>query len=464
VQPGDRVGIHTHKTIDTLAALIGALRCGAAYVPVDPLSPSWRAAYILNDCTVRAVIAESAFVEALEAEGGVPAGATVLSLARVGGGAGLEAALGASVPPGRDISPPGESLAYILYTSGSTGKPKGVMISHQAALDFVDWCSAVFAPTEEDRFSSHAPFHFDLSILDLFVPLKHGAAVTLIGEELGKEPKKLAAAMAEAQFTIWYSTPSILSLLAKYGRLDQYDFSSIRQILFAGEVFPVPALRVLTELLPAPRYFNLYGPTETNVCTWFEVPTPIDATRAEPYPIGRVCAHYRARVVDLEGQEVRPGETGELLIAGPGVMSGYWNLPEREAEAFLVEPSGTRWYRTGDLVVEQEGGVYVYHGRRDRMVKRRGYRIELGEIEAGLAAFPAVKEVAVIALPDPESGVRIKAYLASTDGSRPSVIELKRFCAERLASYMAPDAFGVLPALPRTSTDKIDYQGLRALG
>lgn len=464
VRPGDRVGIHTHKTIDTLASLLGALRAGATYVPIDPLSPPWRAAYILNDCTVRALIAESVLLDAMAGEGGAPAGASVLRLPQVGGGTGLEAALSDVRPHGRDESPPETQLAYILYTSGSTGKPKGVMISHRAALDFVNWCSSVFEPTEQDRFSSHAPFHFDLSILDLFVPLKHGASVTLIGEELGKEPQKLAAAMADARFTIWYSTPSILSLLAKYGRLEQHDFSSIQKILFAGEVFPVPALRGLTEMLPGRRYFNLYGPTETNVCTWYEVPLPIPPDRTDPYPIGWVCQHYRSRTVDPDGVDVPAGEKGELLIAGPGVLSGYWNLPEREAEAFLVDGNGTRWYRTGDLVVEREGGVFVYHGRRDRMVKRRGYRIELGEIEAGLATFPKVKEVAVVSFPDPESGVRIKAFLATTDGSKPSVIELKKFCAERLPPYMVPDTFGVLPALLRTSTAKIDYQGLKALG
>ncbi len=145
-------------------------------------------------------------------------------------------------------------------------------------------------------------------------------------------------------------------------------------------------------------------------------------------------------------------------------MSGYWNLPDRNAQAFLPDPDGVAWYKTGDLVVEEADGVYLFHGRRDRMVKRRGYRVELGEIEAGLAAHATVREVAVVALPDAASGVRIKAYLSSRDGLRPSIIELKRYCTERLPRYMIPDLFGFLDALPRTSTDKIDYQSLKAMG
>ncbi|HXG43207.1 MAG TPA: amino acid adenylation domain-containing protein [Gemmatimonadales bacterium] len=467
VRPGDRVGLYLPKSIDAVAGIFGALKAGAAYVPVDPLSPPARAAYILRDCAVRAVLAERTLLAPLEAElapsGGMP---DVLVLDGVGGGAPLARALDAEgVPtiPGRagTVVPPLEALAYLLYTSGSTGKPKGVMLSHRAALAFVDWCSEVFAPTEWDCFSSHAPFHFDLSILDLYVSLKHGARLVLIGEELGKEPQALAPLIAERRITVWYSTPSILSLLGQYGKLERHDLSALRLVLFAGEVFPVPALRALTRRLPHPRYFNLYGPTETNVCTYTEIPLPVPEERTEPYPIGRTCSHLASRVVDEAGRDVPAGEEGELVIAGPGIMSGYWNLPERNAQAFLADGAGRRWYRTGDLVVET-GGVYHFHGRRDRMVKRRGYRIELGEIEAGLAGHPAVREVAVVAVPDEASGVLITAFLCCRDGARPTIIELKRFCLERLPRYMAPDRFRFLDALPRTATDKIDYQTLKA--
>ncbi len=141
-------------------------------------------------------------------------------------------------------------------------------------------------------------------------------------------------------------------------------------------------------------------------------------------------------------------------------MQGYWNLPDRTAQAFLVDEHGERWYHTGDVVIENEEADYIFVGRRDRMVKRRGYRIELGEIEAGLYTHPAVKEVAVVALRDEQDGVLIKAFLSCRDGQRPSVIELKRFCAEALPIYMVPDQFGIQELLPKTSTDKIDYQRL----
>jgi non-ribosomal peptide synthetase component F len=215
-----------------------------------------------------------------------------------------------------------DNLAYILYTSGSTGNPKGVMVTHQNALSFINWCSEVFKPGESDRFSSHAPFHFDLSILDIYVSIKHGSALVLVGEEIGKDPMRLAPLIADKKISIWYSTPSILSFLAQYGKLDQYGFPNLRLVLFAGEVFPVKYLRMLKDILPRPRYFNLYGPTETNVCTYFEIPSTIPDNHKKPFPIGKACAHYRIKVVDEQGQEVGNGQMGEL-IAGPGVMQGY---------------------------------------------------------------------------------------------------------------------------------------------
>jgi amino acid adenylation domain-containing protein len=321
----------------------------------------------------------------------------LLLLDEAGGGAGLQAALDRAqaetpAPLAASARPEPDALAYILYTSGSTGVPKGVMLSHRAGASFVHWCSEVFDPRPEDRFSSHAPLHFDLSILDVYLPLKHGAALVLVGEETGKAPARLAPLIAERRISVWYSTPSILSLLAQYGRLEALDLTALRLVLFAGEVFPVKHLRALKKLLPAPRYFNLYGPTETNVCTFYEVPPgPVPEARHEPYPIGKACSHYETLVVDEAGRPALGGADGELCAAGPGVMQGYWNLPEPSARAFIDDGSGRRWYRTGDVVTTDAEGNYLYLSRRDRMVKRRGYRVELGEIEAGLYRHAAVK-------------------------------------------------------------------------
>jgi amino acid adenylation domain-containing protein len=469
VRPGDRVGICMRKSIDAVAAMYGILKVGAAYVPVDPGAPAARNAYVMHDCAVKAVVMEDRFVEKFRAEyeklGALPG---QFLLEGTGGGRALRHALDWAdtrhrPPETKTATPDQRDLAYILYTSGSTGMPKGVMLSHENAVSFVDWCSDVFQPQASDRFSSHAPFHFDLSILDIYVPLKHGATLVIVADDVGKEPQHLAPLIAEQRISVWYSAPSILALLAQYGNLERHDYSALRLVLFAGEVFPVKHLRTLHAQLPKPRYFNLYGPTETNVCTFYEVPTPIPEARAAPFPIGEPCSHFRCKVVDEQGREAAVGEEGELCVSGRGVMQGYWALPEQTARGFLVDDAGIQWYRTGDVVVEAADGNYTYRGRRDRMVKRRGYRVELGEIEAGLYRHPLIEEAAVVAIPDEDAGVIIKAFLSCREAKHPSLIALKSFCAEHLPRYMIPDRFSWHEALPKTSTDKIDYQRLKEM-
>jgi len=470
VRPGDRVGIYIRKSIDAVAAIYGVLKAGAAYVPVDPTAPAARNAYILQNCAVRALVVESRLEPRLMAEWDTQSPRpAVVSIGAASDGTALRQALERAqaedgpFPSVETARPKTDDLAYILYTSGSTGKPKGVMLSHQNGVSYVDWCTETFAPEPTDRFSSHAPFHFDLSILDIHVALKHGATLVLVGEDIGKEPERLAALIAEQRISIWYSAPSILALLAQYGKLERHDYGALRLVLFAGEVFAVKHLRVLSSKLPRPRYFNLYGPTETNVCTFYEVKLPVPEERTAPYPIGACCSHLRCRVVDHDGRDVTRGHEGELSVSGAGVMQGYWALPEQTSKAFLMDAVGMRWYKTGDIVVEAPEGNYTYLGRRDRMVKRRGYRVELGEIESGLYRHPAIKEAAVIAAPDEALGVKITAFLSCRDAKHPSLIEMKRFCAEHLPLYMIPDIFSWQDALPRTSTDKTDYQRLKEL-
>lgn len=465
VLPGDRVGLRLHKSVDGLAAIFGILKAGAAYVPVDAESPAARGAYIHNDCAVKAVFVggstQAAYAAELSKLGADP---IYFALDEAGGGlAGLLERLDAAgaAPVAQTVERAADDVAYILYTSGSTGNPKGVVLTHGNARSFIDWSCGVLAPTPEDRFSSHAPFHFDLSILDIYVSLKAGAALVLFGEALGKEPQKLAAAIAAERISIWYSTPSILSLLANFGKLERHDYRHLRIVNFAGEVFPLPQFRAVRALLPAPRYLNLYGPTETNVCTWYEVPAdPAAIDAMNTFPIGVVCPPNQARVISEAGEDVKPGEPGELLICGPNVMRGYWNLPQQNERAFLIDAHGRNWYRTGDIVTESSEG-YRYVSRRDRMVKRRGYRVELGEIEMVLARHEDVREAAVVAVPDVESGVRVCAFVAHHAGRPLTKIALKTISSKGLPPYMIPDQFFIVERLARTSTDKVDYQSLQ---
>ena len=298
VGAGDRVGIHIAKSIASLASIFGILKCGAAYVPVDSTAPAARNGYIFTDCRVRFVISRNPDGTGIESSQAIshPFGDVDKFLTD------LVLVPGASDKT-TDAIAVASNLAYILYTSGSTGKPKGVMLTHANALAFVDWCSEAFVPNEDDRFSSHAPFHFDLSILDIYLSMKHSARLVLIGEDAGRQPKTLASLISDERISIWYSTPSILRLLLEVKDIDTFDHSCLRIVFFAGEVFPIKHLRALIDLWPAPRYFNLYGPTETNVCTYFEVPTPLPPECTEPMPIGTVCSGDVAMVMDEQESE-----------------------------------------------------------------------------------------------------------------------------------------------------------------
>jgi amino acid adenylation domain-containing protein len=473
---GDRVGLWLPKGLEAVTAIHGILRAGAAYVPADPTGPPARAAAILAAAGAKAAVVAASLAPSLRAAW--PAGGPLPRLVLVG----EESTAPGEVHPATapvdapwaevmaddapsPLAPPRaeDDLAYILFTSGSTGQPKGVMLSHANARTFLDWSHEALGPWSIDaRFSSHAPLHFDLSIFDLFEACRNAATLVLIGESTGKDPARLADFLADRAIGVWYSAPSILAMLVERGRIDRPGFPAPRLVLFAGEVFPMAPLRRLRSAWPAARIWNLYGPTETNVCTAYPIPAAIPDDRDEPFPIGRVCPPLRARVVDHDGRDVPAGALGELLIAGPGVMRGYFGRPDLTEAAFLLADDGTPWYRTGDLVRDDGDGCFAFHGRRDRMVKRRGYRIELGEIESTLYRHEGVDRVGVVARPG-ESGVAIEAFVALKPGRKRSIIAMKKHCSAYLPNYMIPDTITFIDGLPATSTDKVDYQRLAAL-
>jgi amino acid adenylation domain-containing protein len=483
---GDRVGLWLPKGFEAVTAIHAILRLGAAYVPVDPSGPIVRAVNILGASGVKAAIVAADLASAVSAawEGPGPrprlvcveghsaqsSGTPVDSAALVGTTAAVETgnAAWSEVMADRAPSPllpnyAADDLAYILFTSGSTGKPKGVMLSHANAFNFLDWCNEALGPWQaDDRFASHAPFHFDLSVFDLFASCSNAATLVLIGEALGKDPSGLRDFLELRQISVWYSSPSILSMLTQRGRLDCPGFDPPRLVLFAGEVFPIVPLRRLRAMWPHATMWNLYGPTETNVCTAYRIPAAIPEDQTSPFPIGRACKPLRTRVADESGCEVPAGTIGELIVAGPGVMRGYFGEAKLTEAAFLVDHEGTRWYRTGDLVVDSGEGVLQFHGRHDRMVKKRGYRIELGEIESALYRHDGVDRAGVVVQRSDE-GLAIMAFVALKPNQRASVIAMKRHCTKYLPNYMIPDTVTFLDRLPATSTDKVDYQSLKAL-
>jgi amino acid adenylation domain-containing protein len=471
IGPGHRVGLYQPKTHRSIAAMLGISKAGAAYVPVDPHAPPLRAAYILGDCAVSAVVASADRLDSL-AEHRADLPSVKLAIVSDGGSSGRDSWLdrraweGLKAVPGRTWRPAVETdPAYLLYTSGSTGKPKGVIISHRNALTFIDWGAETFLVGPDDRLSSHAPLHFDLSVFDIDVALKCGAAVVLVPEQVAPFPGELAKWIRDRRITVWYSVPSALVRMLLHGHMDRVQYPALRTVLFAGEVFPQKYLRDVMRLLPGAEFFNLYGPTETNVCTFYHVPHDLDPA-ATSIPIGAACANTEVFAVDPEGRLMGVGQEGELLVRGGTVMAGYWGLPEKTAQVLVrndLQPAfEDRVYRTGDIVRLAEDGNYFFIGRRDHMVKSRGYRIELGEIEQVLHLNDKVKEAAVVPVPDEEIGARLKAFIAPHDGVSLAADELHSFCLTRLPAYMVPESFDVRAELPKTSTGKTDRQALLA--
>ena len=471
VVPGDRVGIYLHKSPAAITSIFGILKTGASYVPVDPNAPGLRLAEIARQCGLRALITSSLLSEKLS--GVVLDGCSMAAVFFV------DKAPNTALPapavnfadslPRQPIAAPvvnviDQDLAYILFTSGSTGTPKGVMLSHLNALSFVNWACDTFAISDTDRLSSHAPLNFDLSVFDIFAAIKAGAAISLVPEGLSSFPVQLSSFIQDQRITVWYSVPMVLTMLATHGKLHDRDLSRLRLVLFAGEVFPIKHLRNLRRMLPQPRMANLYGPTETNVCTWYEV-GQIPENQTTPVPIGKACANMAVIAIDEAGKPVlEPKQEGLLYARGSNVMQGYYGRPSESAACFISNPLASgrdeKLYCTGDWVTMDDKGDFSLIGRKDHMIKTRGYRVELGEIETVIVAHPAVSEAVALAIPDEAIGNTIHAVVTVSDSNSLTSTELKRHCAEKLPSYMVPEEIEFCETLPRTGNGKIDRQRL----
>jgi amino acid adenylation domain-containing protein len=477
VAPGDRVGILAPKSAAAVVGLYGALKAGACYVPLDPKAPAERLSHIVRDSGAAAIVADEERASQAAALAGVATGSRGVVVASNSGSAAPDdaaAAQSAAIVPWAVVAeesgePLAEEpaietdLAYMLYTSGSTGTPKGVMISHRSSLTFVDWAATAIGLTEQDRVCSPAPLHFDLSVFDIFATCKAAACLTVLPDRAATFPVSIARWLESERVSVWYSVPSVLTLLACYGSLRKFNLSDLRTVIFAGEVFPPKYLAQLMAELPHARYVNWYGPTETNVCTAFEVPA--GGADARPVPIGKACANTEVFAVTSEGNRVsRPDEVGELYVRGPSLMSGYWGQPAKTSEVLVRNPFRAEYdelvYRTGDLVTLEATGDYAYLGRRDSMVKIRGYRVELGEVEATLYRHPAIREAAVLPVSDELLGSRLRAVVTADGAGNLTRENVLDHCRQWLPSYMVPDIIEFREELPRTSTGKVDRAGL----
>jgi len=465
VKKGDRVGIYFPKAIESLACMFGILKAGGVYVPLDPAAPAERVSYIIGNCAIKALITTPDRLHALAGDAKNSLEFSILLGPGENGNVPHTMPWTSLLEYPADYSPRIQAtttdLAYILYTSGSTGRPKGVMLSHQNALTFVAWCAETFQVTSEDNLSNHAPLHFDLSVFDVYNTIQAGATLYLVTEDLTLFPTSLANFIRDRQITIWYSVPSALVLLLLHANLKAENLKRLRIILFAGEVFAMKYLRQLADLVPHVDLYNLYGPTETNVCTFHKVDRERLA-ELKHLPIGQACANTEVFAVDADDQIIEAGSSreGELYVHGPGVTPGYWGDVDKTQRAVLpnrFQPNfDEKMYRTGDIVTLSVDGDYYYVGRRDSMVKSRGYRIELGEIEAALLSHPGVREAAALALPDDEIGARLKAVVAPHNFGALSAADLQQHCATRIPKYMIPELIELQESLPKTSTGKID--------
>ncbi|MFE2672536.1 amino acid adenylation domain-containing protein [Streptomyces hygroscopicus] len=447
--PGDGVVWHGAKSSIAVAAVHGILRSGAGYVPVDPDGPISRGKLIVDRGRPRALVADTAARDQWRTV------APELAWRHLPTGLSRADALWCAVPPDRP-HPPVPDLAYVLHTSGSTGHPKGVVHTHASASAFVDWSVEELELTERDVIINSAPLHFDPTTLHLFGAARVGAAVALMPASAAPFPATYIDFCRRVGGTVWYAVTSTLAWLTRRGKDLLPELGSLRAAVVGGEVLQPGDVNVLLAALPRLRLLNVYGPTESNVCTFYEIrgPQRPDAV----IPIGRALPDAEITVVDERLEPVEPGQSGQLLVRGTMLMEGYLD-PKQTARAFVRAPDGRSWYASGDLVRENPLGELEFIGREDAQIKSRGFRVELGEIERHLRALNTLHECVAVATPDAVFSNLITAFVTADHVDE--VKKLPGLLRTRLPHYMVPQRIVLVAShLPKNSNGKIDRKAL----
>ena len=460
VRPGDLVGICAPRSPRLIAAVLGILKAGAAYLPLDPGYPAERLAFLLADANIAVLLTEESLAASL------PPNSARAVLLDAGPDRAAIAAENAEDP--RFAVDP-DALAYVLYTSGSTGRPKGVMVSHAGLTHYLSWALEVYAGSDGVAGGTflHTSTSFDLTVTSLFLPLLAGEPVTVVSEAEGVDALAAALRRRSTPLRFLKLTPSHARLLGQQLAASELA-GRTRALILGGEGLAGTDLAPWREADPEVMIHNEYGPTEAVVgCTLYSA--PVRALGPGPVPIGRPIAGAQIYLLDARLAPVPVGVAGELWIGGDGLARGYLRRPDLTAERFLPDPyagdPGARLYRTGDVARRRPDGVLDYVGRLDHQVKVRGFRVELGEIEAALLAHPDVREAVVLVRDDGPGGLRLIACISCGEprGGRPEPAELRDWLARRLPPYMVPAGFALLDALPLSPNGKVDRRALALL-
>ncbi|WP_084654601.1 non-ribosomal peptide synthetase [Nocardia altamirensis] len=447
VGPDKLVGLGMRRSLELVVGMYAVSLAGGGYLPLDPDHPAERIAHILD--TARPVCVLTTGAEFAAVHDGFEL--VELDSLDVSGYSAAPVTDADRVAPVRS-----SNTAYVIFTSGSTGRPKGVAVSHAAIVNRLVWMQAEYGLTSEDVVLQKTPATFDVSVWEFFWPLQIGARLVVARPEGHRDPAYLAEVIEAEQVTTVHFVPSMMAVFV--AERAAVECGSLRQVFASGEALPAPTAQRLRELAGA-RVHNLYGPTEAAVDVTYHEVIDVDSVSV---PIGRAVFNTRVYVLDAALRPVPVGVRGELYLAGAQLARGYVGRADLTADRFVADPfgaAGARMYRTGDLVRWLPAGELEYLGRTDFQVKLRGQRIELGEIEAVLLEHPAVSQ-AVALVVETAISQQLVAYVVAVSGVSVDSVELARFGGERLPSYMVPQAFVLLDALPLTVNGKLDRKAL----